>query len=179
VTRALLVALHDVQPRSFTRVREIRTWLLERDVKRATLLVIPAPDHYPIGSHGPALTNWLRGRTACGDAVAQHGLAHRAVSGARWPRSLLASWQGGAAAEFPGLGAADTASRIDAGRCLLAQIELDPRGFVAPGYAYTSALRAILAGAFDWFADLRGIHGSQGVVVHSHALCLGTSTRLK
>jgi predicted deacetylase len=179
MSRKLAVALHDVEPRSFTRCREIRRWLLDREIKRITLLVIPGADLHPIGSRAPALAAWLRNRVACGDTVAQHGLAHRACTPARWPRNLLASWQGGDAAEFPGLGAEDTARRVQTGRRLLREIELDPRGFVAPGYAYTRALRAELAGSFEWFADLRSVQLSQRQRLASPALCLGASTALK
>jgi uncharacterized protein len=175
---ALAVALHDVEPRSFAQVREIRHWLLERNVTRVTLLVIPAADLHPIGARAPALAAWLRSRVACGDAVAQHGLAHKASAVAPWPRSLLASWQGGASAEFPGLGHDDTARRVHTGMRLLREIELDPRGFVAPGYAYTRALRSVLADSFEWFADLRGVR-MRTSDVRCPALCLGTSTPLK
>lgn len=175
----LAVALHDVEPRSFARAREIRTWLLVRGVERVTLLVIPAADLHPIGARAPALAAWLRFRVASGDAVAQHGLVHKAAAVAPWPRSLLAGWQGGAAAEFPGLDGEDAARRVDTGRRLLRDIELDPRGFVAPGYAYTRALRRLLAESFEWFADLRGISTSSGGNLRAPALCLGSSTPLK
>ena len=52
-------------------------------------------------------------------------------------------------------------------------------GFVAPGYAYTRALRETLAEQFEWFADLRGIRMRSGDGVDSPALCLGTSSALK
>jgi predicted deacetylase len=175
---ALAVALHDVEPRSFARVRAIRQWLEERGVASVTLLVIPAADLHPIGMRAPALAGWLRGRVACGDTVAQHGLAHKATAIATWPRSVVARWQGGSAAEFPGLGADDAAQRVLTGRRLLNEIELDPRGFVAPGYAYTRALRGLLADSFDWFADTRAIRCRSGAI-RSRALCLGSSTALK
>ncbi len=168
----LAVALHDVEPRSFARAREIRAWLLARGVERVTLLVIPAADLHPIGARAPGLAAWLRFRVASGDAVAQHGLVHKAAAVAPWPRSLLAGWQGGAAAEFPGLDREDAARRVDTGRRLLREIELDPRGFVAPGYAYTRVLRLLLTESFEWFADLRGIRTSSGASVHAPALCL-------
>ena len=57
---------------------------------------------------------WLRGRVACGDAVAQHGLAHKASAIAPWPRSIVAAWQGGTAAEVPGLGRQRFAPEEDA-----------------------------------------------------------------
>ncbi len=175
----LAVALHDVEPRSFARCKDIREWLGERGVERVTLLVIPAADLHPIGSRAPALAAWLRGRVACGDTVAQHGLAHMASRPARWPRNLLASWQGGGAAEFPGLDAQDTARRVQTGRRLLQEIELDPLGFVAPGYAYTQALRRELRSSYQWFAELRCVQVGERLRLNSPALCLGASTALK
>jgi predicted deacetylase len=174
----LAVAVHDVEPRSFARSREIRTWLSERDVECVTLLVIPAADLHPIGARGPELAAWLRGRVAGGDVVAQHGLVHRASGTPPWPRSALAAWQGGAAAEFPGLSREDAARRVATGRRLLCEIELDPGGFVAPGYAYTRALRAVLGESHEWFADLRAVRSRDGDV-HARALCLGSSTMIK
>jgi predicted deacetylase len=175
---AVAVAVHDVELRSFSRVREIREWLLARGVGQVTLLVIPAADLHPIGTRAPALAAWLRGRVACGDTVAQHGLAHKASVIAPWPRSSVAAWQGGSAAEFPGLGADATARRVLTGRRLLKDIELDPRGFVAPGYAYTRVLRGVLADSFEWFADTRRIQ-ARSYQIKSRALCLGSSTSLK
>jgi predicted deacetylase len=175
----LAVAIHDVEPRSFARTRQIRDWLRDRGVARATLLVIPAADLHPIGFRAPALACWLRGQTAEGDVIAQHGLAHRRSARAGFPRNIVAHWQGGDAAEFPGLGADDVERRVDCGRRLLREIELDPRGFVAPGYAYTNALRTVLSERFDWFADLRRVCGTGGRAIKAPALCLGTSTPLK
>jgi predicted deacetylase len=179
VSDVVAVALHDVEPRSSGRVREIRQWLADRGIERVTLLVIPAADLHPIGARAPGLAAWLRGRVAAGDTVAQHGLAHKVGTPPRWPRSIVASWQGGSAAEFPGLGAYETAQRVRAGRRLLNEIELDPLGFVAPGYAYTRALRGVLADSFEWFADTRRIRTRSFGDVKSRALCLGSSTTLK
>jgi predicted deacetylase len=175
----LAVAMHDVEPRSFARSKAIRTWLSARGVERVTLLVIPAADLHPIGSRAPALSAWLRARVAAGDCVAQHGLVHKASGVASWPRSIVAGWQGGAAAEFPGLGRDDAARRVHTGRRLLNEIELDPRGFVAPGYAYTRELRGVLSESFDWFADLRAVRTRVAGDLHARALCLGSSTALK
>lgn len=179
VSGTLAVAIHDVEPRSSARTRAIREWLLERGVARVTLLVIPAAELHPIGARAPALVAWLRGRVACGDTVAQHGLSHRSAATVRWPRGVLARWQAGDAAEFVGLGAEETARRVLSGRRLLREIELDPCGFVAPGYAYTKALRGVLGECFEWFADLRCIHTRSGGCVPARALCLGSSTPLR
>jgi predicted deacetylase len=177
----LAVALHDVEPRTFARCKQIREWLYRRGVERVTLLVIPAADLHPIGARAPALAAWLRCRVARGDAVAQHGLVHRAQVRARWPRSVIANWQGGEAAEFPGLNREQTVRRVRTGRRLLLELELDPIGFVAPGYAYTRALKDELAETFEWFADLRGVSVRSGERrrIKSPALCLGSSTALK
>jgi len=179
MSQALAVAVHDVEPRTFERCRQIREWLLERGIARVTLLVIPAADLHPVGRRSPTLAAWLRARVAAGDSVAQHGLVHRAAGSAAFPRNLLAAWQGGPAAEFPGLGAADARLRVETGRRLLREIELDPHGFVAPGYAYTRPLVKVLHSSFEWFADLHSVRGPEGVRLRSPALCLGTSTLLK
>jgi predicted deacetylase len=75
--RALAVTLHDIEPRTFDRVREIRRWLAAHRVDRVTLAVIPAADLHPIGTRAPLLASWLRAQVARGDAIAQHGLRHR------------------------------------------------------------------------------------------------------
>ena len=178
--RSLAVAIHDVEPRSFQRTQEIRTWLTERGVERVTLLVIPASELHPIGARAPGLIAWLRECSASGDTLAQHGLAHRATYRAPWPRSVLAGFQGGRAAEFPGLDPEATRLRVAMGLRLLRDAELDPSGFVAPGYAYTRALRQALADAsYAWSADLGGVNTQAGGRIRARALCLGSSTPLK
>jgi predicted deacetylase len=175
----LAVAVHDVEPRTYARTREIRGWLLERGITRVTLLVIPAIDLHPIGSRAPALASWLRAQVACGDAVAQHGLSHHASATPVWPRRIAARWQGDGACEFPGLRRADAARRVRVGRRLLAEIELDPGGFVAPGYAYTRALRRVLAESYGWFGELRRVWTLSHGAIRAPALCLGSSTTVK
>lgn len=180
MTGSLAVTIHDVEPRSYARVTEVRAWLAERGVERVTLLVIPASELHPIGSRAPSLVAWLHERTTGGDVVAQHGLAHRAMFRAPWPRSALAALQGGRAAEFPGLDPVATRRRVEMGQRLLHDAELDPHGFVAPGYAYTRALRQVLSeSSFQWSADLGGVDTKGHGRIRSRALCLGTSTPLK
>ena len=176
----LAVAIHDVEPRSFARAQEIRDWLTDRGIERTTLLVIPASELHPIAPRAPGLIDWLHHRTVCGDAIAQHGLVHRATFRAPWPRSVLAGFQGGRAAEFPGLDAEATRHRVEMGLRLLRDAELEPAGFVAPGYAYTRALRDVLSGpSYDWFADLHGVDTRCRGRIRARALCLGSSTPLK
>jgi uncharacterized protein len=68
---------------------------------------------------------------------------------------------------------------VEAGRRTLARAGLEPRGFVAPAYAYTPALRSALAQSFDWWATLLGLWRADRRPSLSPALCLGTSSRLK
>jgi len=174
---ALAVAIHDVEPATFQRCALIRDWLSDLGVERVTLLVIPAPQLHPFPARSPELANWLLDCVDAGDAVAQHGLQHRRTRPPSRLQRPLRGWQGGVAAEFPGLDADATIASVDAGHNVLTGAGLNPRGFVAPGYAYTGALRAHLATRFDWWATLLALRGnarSSGL-----ALTLGTSSPFK
>jgi predicted deacetylase len=173
---ALAVSLHDVQPATYERAALIRDWLYDLGVERITLLVIPAPELHPFYQRSPELAAWLLDCRDRGDAIAQHGLQHRRT---RPPHPLarpVREFQGGDATEFPGLDEEATVACLDAGRRLLELAGVPPRGFVAPGYAYTGALREHLAGRFDWWATLFGVRPRASL---SPALCLGTSNALK
>jgi predicted deacetylase len=173
---ALAVALHDVQPATYERAALIRDWLYDLGVERVTLLVIPAPELHPFFQRSPELAAWLLDCRDRGDAIAQHGLQHRRT---RPPNPLtrpVREIQGGAATEFPGLDEEATVACLDAGRRVLEIAGVPPRGFVAPGYAYTSALREHLRGRFDWWATLLRVRPRHGT---APALCLGTSSAFK
>jgi predicted deacetylase len=172
--RQLAVALHDVEPATFERCALIRDWLDDLGVDRATLLVIPAPDLHPFDDRRPDLARWLEERVRAGDSVAQHGFQHRQTRSAAAPRQLLARLQGGRAAEFPGLDPDETHRAVHAGLRLLRAAGIDARGFVAPAYAYTGALRQVLTATFDWWAGVWSVHDHNGGR-RSPALSLGTS----
>jgi predicted deacetylase len=174
--RVRAVALHDVQPRSFNRCLQIRDWLASRGVERVTLLVIPAPGRHSFARRSPALHDWVHHQVMEGDVVAQHGLLHdRGVRRCGLAREALARFQGGQAAEFVGLAADDTRERVRAGRVILLEAGFSPHGFVAPGYAYTPALREHLASEFDWYADLIRVFPRGSRPQPAPAYCLGTT----
>lgn len=175
----LAVAIHDVEPSTYERCALMRDWLEDHGVDRVTLLVIPAPDLHPFQDRRPELAAWLRDRAARGDAIAQHGLQHRQARRGTPLRQALARWQGREAAEFVGLDAQETRRAVESGRRLLKLAGVEPRGFVAPGYAYTPSLHEALAGRFDWWADLLRLHRGARAATVSPALTLGTSTPLK
>lgn len=130
---ALAVALHDVTPQTFGRCALIRDWLDDLGVDKVTLLVVPAGDLHPFSDRRPELAEWLCGRVARGDAVAQHGLQDRR-------------------GEFARMGDDDACRALDAGRRVLRLAGVQPRGFVAPGYAYPDGLRRALATRFHWWS---------------------------
>jgi uncharacterized protein len=167
VTRggALAVAIHDVEPASFERCALIRDWLDDHGVDRVTLLVIPAPDLHPFHDSSPELADWLGERARGGDAIAQHGFQHRCLRRVRDP-----------AAEFAGLDAADTRRAVRAGWRVLRLAGVTPRGFVAPAYAYTPALRATLAGTYEWWATVTRVERAAGGSTLALALRLDRTT---
>jgi predicted deacetylase len=175
----IAVAIHDVEPATFERCALIRDWLDDHGVDRVTLLVIPAPDLHPFFQRRPELAAWLLDCRDRGDAIAQHGLRHRRVRRPAPLRRPLTAWQRGSAAEFPGLDPAETHASVEAGRRTLARAGLHPRGFVAPAYAYTPALRSTLSESFDWWATLLRLWRPGHRPPLSPALCLGTSSRAK
>ncbi len=162
--RELAVAVHDVEPATFGRCALIRDWLDDHGIEKVTLLVIPAADLHPLDDRCPALVDWLVDRRERGDAIAQHGLHHRRLgAGGSGGLSHESLWRlRGAGAEFAGLDMADTKAAVAAGRRVMHLAGVEPRGFVAPAYAYTPALRHTLAGMFDWWAGLMSLHRTGG-----------------
>jgi predicted deacetylase len=176
----IAVAIHDVEPRTFERCALIRDWLDDHGVDRTTLLVIPAHDLHPFSERRPELVDWLAERLAGGDAVAQHGFRHRRGRPPGPARRALAAVDPSAnpAAEFADLDEAETRRAVGAGRRLLKLAGIEPRGFVAPAYAYTRALHRVVAGSFDWWASLGGVHRAVGAGTgFCPALRLGTAGR--
>ena len=167
----IAVAIHDVEPATFERCALIRDWLDDHGIERATLLVIPAPDLHAFSDRRPELAEWLTERARAGDAIAQHGFQHR-----RARRPAMRMHRG---AEFVGLGPDETRRAVVAGRRVLKLAGVEPRGFVAPAYAYTPALRETLATRFDWWAGFGRLHRGAAASQLAPALRLGTSTRLE
>jgi predicted deacetylase len=159
--RTIAVALHDIEPATFERCALIRDWLDDHGVDQVTLLVIPARDLHPLAERSPEMVNWLIERERGGDAIAQHGFQHLrsgARGGGGGPYQSLRNLNADHENEFVGLDAHETRRAVDAGRRVLKLAGIEPRGFVAPGYAYTPALRHTLGERFHWWAALLGLH---------------------
>ncbi|HEV7938792.1 MAG TPA: DUF2334 domain-containing protein [Solirubrobacteraceae bacterium] len=157
--RTIAVALHDIEPATFERCALIRDWLDDHGVDHVTLLVIPARDLHPLAERSPEMVSWLIERERGGDAIAQHGFQHLR-SGARGvgPYQSLRTLNADHESEFLGLDPNETRRAVDAGWRLMKLAGIEPRGFVAPGYAYTPALKRTLGERFHWWAALLGLH---------------------
>jgi predicted deacetylase len=159
--RTIAVALHDIEPATFERCALIRDWLDDHGVSHVTLLVIPARDLHPLAERSPEMVSWLIERERIGDAIAQHGFQHLRSNRARGPYQALRALNANRETEFVGLDAHETRRAVDAGRRVLKLAGIEPRGFVAPGYAYTPALRRTLGERFHWWAALLGLHRAE------------------
>jgi predicted deacetylase len=153
----IAVALHGIEPATFEACALIRDWLDDHGVDRVTLLVIPARDLHPVGARSPEMVRWLSERRRAGDSIAQHGFQHTRARRGASPR-LRAHLQGHWPGEFVGLDAQETRRAVEAGWRVLKLAGIEPDGFVAPAYAYTTALRQALAVRFRWWAGLLQVH---------------------
>jgi uncharacterized protein len=167
--RTIAVALHDIEPATFERCALIRDWLDDHGVDHVTLLVIPARDLHPLAERSPEMVSWLIDRERGGDAIAQHGFQHLR-SGARGvgPYQSLRARGADHESEFLGLDPNETRRAVDAGWRVMKLAGIEPRGFVAPGYAYTPALRRTLGERFHWWAALLGLHRAHPTGAGSH-----------
>jgi predicted deacetylase len=157
-TPTIAVALHGIEPATFEPCALIRDWLDDHGVDRVTLLVIPARDLHPVGARSPEMVRWLRERASAGDSIAQHGFQHTRAHRGASPRQLLAQLHGHQPGEFVGLDADETRRAVHAGWRVLKLAGIEPDGFVAPAYSYTTALRQALAQRFRWWAGLWQVH---------------------
>jgi predicted deacetylase len=155
--RTLAVALHDIEPATFERAALMRDWLDDLGIDRVTLLVIPARDLHPPSDRRPEVASWLLERADRGDAIAQHGFHHLQSRAAHWPRHPRAA-MARESPEFVGLDLLQTVRALDAGRRILKLAGIEPRGFVAPAYAYTPQLRESLRTRFQWWAGSWALH---------------------
>jgi Uncharacterized protein conserved in bacteria (DUF2334) len=142
--RRIAIALHGIEPATFERCAVIRDWLDDHGVDRVTLLVIPARDLHPVGERAPTMVDWLSERRLAGDSIAQHGFQHDGCNNRH--------------GEFAGLDDSETRRAVHAGWRVLKLAGIEPDGFVAPAYAYTTVLHRTLAERFPWWAGLLRVH---------------------
>jgi predicted deacetylase len=154
-TRTIAVALHGIEPATFERCALIRDWLDDHGVDRVTLLVIPARDLHPVGERSPEMVRWLCERRSAGDTIGQHGFQY--VCPTR-RGGLARGVLGGRPGEFAGLDVSEARRAVHAGWRVLKLAGIEPDGFVAPAYTYTSALRSAIGERFRWWAGLMRVY---------------------
>jgi predicted deacetylase len=156
--QTIAVALHGIEPSTFERCALMRDWLEDHGVDRVTLLVIPARDLHPVGERSPEMVRWLSERRRLGDSIAQHGFQHVRPQRGGATRRVLAHPRSLRSGEFVGLDDDETRRAVHAGWRVLKLAGIEPDGFVAPAYAYTTALRQALGIKFRWWAGLLRLH---------------------
>jgi uncharacterized protein len=133
----LLVSIHDVAPATLPAAR---AWLAELDQRGvpATVLVVPGPWRLPELADDDETVRWLRAAVAGNHEIALHGWDHGtcAMSGGRRAMGRILAR---GADEFLGLDREEAASRLAAGRRVLAELGFDPGGFTPPGWLASRA----------------------------------------
>jgi hypothetical protein len=132
----LTVSIHDVAPSLLPEVRYLLDALDAIGVRRRVLKVIPNEDGTSDIRADPALVRLLAGEAAAGSEIVLHGYTHHVAGPVHGfgPTQLRARLFAGPAAEFLTLDSAQMMERLMAGRQILRNIGLEPRGFCAPGW---------------------------------------------
>lgn len=152
----LLVSVHDVTPRHFAALKDIDRLLGRLGIGSCySMLVVPNFwSAWPLEEH-PEFVEWLRARESDGVEMILHGFYHRDQhthrgAAARVKAGLMTAGEG----EFLGLGYADAAARISAGKAVLeSALEQPVEGFVAPAWLYGEATRQVLRDQSFRFAE--------------------------
>ena len=153
----LVVSVHDVAPATLADVRYLLDALDEMGARPRVLKVIPNLDSHGDVRDDPALLRLLADEVAAGSEVLLHGYTHRAAAPLRgpWPRRVRARLFAGTAAEFLTLDSSTMHERLDAGRQILRDCGVEPRGFCAPCWLAAPELPALLRrGGFAYYVTM-------------------------
>ncbi len=175
VSRALVVSLHDVSPRTRLECQTILTELARRGVPHCSLLVIP--DHHRRGHmrEDPAFVAWLREQAGLDHEIVIHGYYHqrtRRPGESFWDQiatRLYTADEG----EFYDLDRAGAAELVTLARDDFREMGLSPTGFIAPAWLLSAQaeealreLRISYTTRLASVADLEDgfVHRSQSLV---------------
>ena len=146
--RSMLLAIHDVSPRSVDAVLRLRELIANSGGNRSLALLV-VPNHWgeaPIRAGSPFAAR-LRSWAEQGDEIFLHGWFHRdAAAHARAADRWRARWLTAGEGEFLGLSQAEASRLMRDGRSLLEDVTgRTVAGFVAPAWLYGAGARAALA----------------------------------
>lgn len=132
----VVVAVHDVEPRSIDEVRFLLHRLEVIGIHRRVLKVIPASLQAADGTECRDLVNLLRDEVQRGGETLVHGLTHQTAGPLRGSLSAVirARLFAPAAAEFLSIDEGEGERRLRAGRDLLNAADLPAHGFCAPAW---------------------------------------------
>ncbi|MGH2409269.1 MAG: DUF2334 domain-containing protein [Chloroflexota bacterium] len=134
--RKIVIAIHDVTPSLADDVRYLLDACDALGARPLTLKVIPNEDGRNDIREHPEFARLLAREAAAGSEIVLHGYTHRVAHPIRGlePRQLRGRLFAPTAAEFLTLDRRQTRERLLAGRRILQDAGLDPRGFCAPGW---------------------------------------------
>jgi predicted deacetylase len=157
----LVVSVHDVSPAT---AEQTRRWCDDADRLGIplSLLVIPGPWRGVALADAPDYARVLADRAGRGDEIVLHGYTHVAGPEGGAVRRLVGQAVARGAAEFAALSADEAASRLAAGRAVLAGVGLSAEGFCPPGWlASPAAITSLKTHGFRYVTThwgLRHLH---------------------
>jgi len=143
--RQLLVAIHDVTPAHAERIGRIFDLFATVGVGQYALLVVPNyHGGWPLDAHRDFVDD-LRRRQQAGAEIFLHGWRHDEVGLRRsLARVMAGAGRTSREAEFLHLPPPQAADRIDRGLQMFRDLELEPVGFIPPGWLYGRETKRII-----------------------------------
>lgn len=180
MTRAVLIAIHDVAPATLEECRALAQWIHALDpCAPMTLLCVP---HYHAGTlleESVACRRWIDACITRGAEVALHGYRHRddgpePITAREWlQRRVLTQSEG----EFATLNVRHARERIQQGLAMFQRCGWNVAGFVPPAWLMSrQVVPALRALALDYCTDGAGFHRI-GTAEHLRVPVIGTSAR--
>jgi hypothetical protein len=160
-TRRIVIAIHDVTPSLAADVRYLLDACDAMGARPLTLKVIPNEDGRNDIREHPEFARLLARESAAGSEIVLHGYTHRAAHPIRGlgPRQVRGRLFARTAAEFLTLDCRQTRERLLAGRRILQDAGLDPRGFCAPGWLASPHLQHQLRDCgFQYYVSMLAVH---------------------
>ncbi|MGH2390645.1 MAG: DUF2334 domain-containing protein [Chloroflexota bacterium] len=160
-TRQIVVAIHDVAPSQAAEVYYLLDECDAMGVRPLVLKVIPNEDGRHDIREYPEFARLLAREAAAGSEIMLHGYTHRVARPIRGfgPRQVRGRLFAPTIAEFLTLDSRQTRERLLAGRQILRDVGIDPRGFCAPGWLASPELpRRLRDCGFQYYVSMMAVH---------------------
>lgn len=158
VKPALVVSVHDVNPKFFSQVKGIVDELEKVGVPTFVLKVVPNYEGRNDILAFPPFLSWLEKQVASGSEIVLHGFTHLRPQGNQRRKSILKNWLVRGEDEFSDLSEVEAQRRILEGIKILGLVGFKCSGFTAPTWRLSPpAVEAIKKAGFSYFTTLTGI----------------------